>query len=79
MHSHPQVALVDNEFVEQCWESIKPVIEVIEKQISRAKWCGTSFQVHYFAPDEQLGDISAEVRKTIPSDQDLASINRGSM
>ena len=79
MHPHPQLALVDNEFVEQYRESIKPVIELIEKQISRAKWCGTNFQVHSFASDEWLGDISAELRKIIPSVQDFASINRGNM
>jgi hypothetical protein len=79
MHPYPNIALVDNEFINQYRDSINPVIEMIEKQISRSTWCRTNFQVHPHASDEWLGDISAELRKIRPSVEELASINRGNI
>jgi hypothetical protein len=63
MRPHPKSALVDNEFVEQYRESIKPGMERIEKQISRPTWCGKKIQIHPPASDERLEDSSVEVRK----------------
>jgi len=79
MHHHPKSALVHNEFVEQYRESIKPVIEMIEKQLFRSTWCGTKFQIHLPVSDERLKDITADVKKINPFVEDLASINRGNM
>jgi hypothetical protein len=43
MPPHHQFALAGNEFDEQYRESIKPVVEMIDKHISRATWRGMNF------------------------------------
>jgi hypothetical protein len=44
MHPHPKSTLVGNEFVEQYRESIKPVIEMIEKKFHDRHGAEQSFK-----------------------------------
>ena len=85
--THPRFALsrptspstapsTDNAFIEHYRESIQPVTRLIEHQISRATWCGTSFKVHSPAPDEKINAISATLRRICHAVLQICAISK---